>query len=381
MSGRIVWIVLAAVTAWILVGRNFPTIWLFDADGRPHLTDFIVFWGGAKQIIAGHPTAIYDGAVQTVYQAGLISRPTNVQLVYPYPPTSFLFVWPLGFLSYTAAWLAMQGVTLAAWSYVLQRITRDWVTAIGMALAVGAATFNLKLGQNGFFTAALLVGSLLALPRDKRLSGVLLGLLSVKPHLAAAAFLGFFLWREWRALAWSIATGATMVALTTAIFGPMIWLHFLAGDTAFVGQINRNMDSVVGHTMQSVFAMAAPSYGVAAGIVVQVIAAGFSFYFVVRIKGQDQRAAALICASALLTPFLFLYDLTSLTGAAALLLRNAKSQGQAIAIAGAAALPGLCFVVWGQVGPITAFILLTVAYYQSLVDLNDKSYSVPRHSR
>ena len=78
---------------------------------------------------------------------------------------------------------------------------------------------NAFFGQNGAFTAALLVGGLLAAPKRPILAGVLFGLLTVKPQLGILIPFCLLASRNWRAFASAAVTTVTLVLLTGLAFG------------------------------------------------------------------------------------------------------------------------------------------------------------------
>jgi len=58
-------------------------------------------------------------------------------------------------------------------------------------IAAPAAMVNIYVGQNGFFTAALMIAGLLSLERRPVLAGILFGLRTIKPQLESS------LWSFW----------------------------------------------------------------------------------------------------------------------------------------------------------------------------------------
>jgi hypothetical protein len=90
-----------------------------------------------------------------------------------------------------------------------------------------AALVNIFAGQNGFFTAALMIGGLTLMDRRPVVAGILFALLTVKPQLGLLVPLLLLITARWRCL---IAAGLFTLALagiTAAIFGPQIWLDYV----------------------------------------------------------------------------------------------------------------------------------------------------------
>lgn len=354
--------VLSLVTIYVffLAGN-----WFYDSTGHLRLHDFAVFWAAAKRVLADQAGLIYDRRAHEAFEASLTGQPIKPGLAYPYPPDSLLMIWPLGLLSYGAAWLAFALTSLMAWYIVLCRIVRDRVLARGMCLALGAATQCLLLGQNGFVTAALVCGAMLLLPQHKNWAGMAIGLLSLKPHLAAPAFLALLIWREWRALGAALGTVLVLLALTTIVFGPEIWFRFAAGNAAFADYVAASRTTLIEPMMQSTLALALRIAGWPQAWAMQGLTALLALFVLSLLKQSHLRGAALPAAIMLVTPFSYFYDTTMLVGGAAFLLRGARGPIAALMIAMAALLPGLWFMAGGPYGSICAMLILALTLKQA----------------
>jgi hypothetical protein len=95
-----------------------------------------------------------------------------------------------------------------------------------LAIAPGVAV-NVFFGQNGFLTAALLIGALVNLDRRPILSGVLIGILTIKPQFGLLLPVLLVLTGRWRTIAAAVLTAAALVAATSLWFGPDIWLDYV----------------------------------------------------------------------------------------------------------------------------------------------------------
>ena len=98
-----------------------------------------------------------------------------------YPPHVLLFIWPLGLMPYLPAYIAWCVIGIALYLLACSSaIPRERLLFLAVAPGVAVCVF---FGQNGFYTAALLIGGLLCLDRRPVLAGVLFGILTVKPQL------------------------------------------------------------------------------------------------------------------------------------------------------------------------------------------------------
>ncbi|CAN0626926.1 conserved membrane protein of unknown function [Burkholderia multivorans] len=276
--------------------------------------DFAPTWSAAW--LAAHGRAVdawHFAALRAIQEQAVPAiRGTQGGLPWLYPPAMLLMVTPLGWLPY-----ALAAVLWIGSAYVL------FVSAVGAtvhrrsamlcAFAFPGAFLAAIVGQNSLLTAALAGVGLLLLQRRPVAAGVCFGCLAMKPQLAALFPLALLCAAQWRALAAWAATIAGTAALATLAFGPGAWLGFLhgvAGAYRIVGD---------GHAllarMPSAFAMATlAGWPPFVGDVLQALSALFAIGAVCYAwRGSCTyalRAATLACATLLVSPYLYDYDLT-----------------------------------------------------------------------
>jgi alpha-1,2-mannosyltransferase len=90
-----------------------------------------------------------------------------------------------------------------------------------------AVTVNIWCGQNGFWTAALLVGGLTQLDRRPLVAGVLFGVLSIKPQLGVLLPLMLALTARWSIIVAAAATIVLLFLASCAAFGPDVWTAYV----------------------------------------------------------------------------------------------------------------------------------------------------------
>ena len=100
--------------------------------------------------------------------------------------------------------------------------------AIFFAAAFPAVLANFIAGQNGFLSAALLGGALLMLIERPILAGVLLGLLTYKPHLGLLFPIVLAASGHWRAFITAGIVAALMAIASWGAFGTETWTAFFA---------------------------------------------------------------------------------------------------------------------------------------------------------
>ncbi|MCA8430414.1 glycosyltransferase family 87 protein [Burkholderia seminalis] len=281
---------------------------------EPLSQDFSPIWSAAWLAAHGHGAdawhfpalfAVQKLAVPTMTLAG-------GALPWLYPPTMLLLVLPLGWLPYTLAlvlWLAVTYALFAATIHAIVQRDAAWLCA----LAFPGAFLTVIVGQTSLFTAMLAGGGLLALNRRPAVAGICFGLLTMKPQLAVLFPLALLCAGQWRALAAWAATIAGSVALATLAFGIGPWItfaHVIGNVYAVVGTGHAKLAR-----MPSVFALATMAgWPVLVARGLQLLSAAVAAIAVVYAwRGACSyalRAATLVCACLLVSPYLYDYDLT-----------------------------------------------------------------------
>jgi hypothetical protein len=272
----------------------------------PYQMDFVSYWAGARLAVDGNPAGAYDLALHRSVELGAI--PLRGALPFPYPPCFLLLLAPFGLLSYPLAAFAWVLLGFAAYCAALRR----WAPAMTwLALSFPPLLVNVVTGQAGFLVAALFIGGMKLLPRRPIAAGILLGLLVVKPQLGLVLPLALLAGREWRALAGAACSSAGLVLLSILVFG---WAPYQAwlGNAGLIASIAS--EGLAGwHRMASVYGalrMAGLASGAAWAVhgIVALAAAGAASLIWYRRPGVEVRAGALAAATALASPYLFVYD-------------------------------------------------------------------------
>ena len=223
---------LACAHALTLIGSYDGPKPLYDRDGMLIGRDFMAFWAASDLALDGRAADLAD---PTTFESHYESKIGPVTLdptfdtthTYPwyYPPISLLVVAPLALLPYLWSYGLWIAATLAAYLLSAARRGRALVE-LPVLLLAPSTLFNFLLGQNGFLSAALLVGGLRLVESRPWLAGVLLGLLSYKPHLGLLVPVALVAGRFWRAFAAASATVLAMLVASLALFGLESWTLF-----------------------------------------------------------------------------------------------------------------------------------------------------------
>jgi len=315
--------------------------------------DFRVFWAGARLALEGDPLAAFDPArLAEVYGSG----GSTGWMPWAYPPGFLALLLPFGLLPFAPAWAAFTLVSLAA-LFLAARPFTGGRSALGLALALAPAMLPaLLIGQTTLLWAAGLLGALAALREDRPiLAGILIGLLTLKPQLGLLIPVALVAAGLWRAILSATLTALVVLAGATAWTGAaylprmldMMQTHFHA---VRAGVASEKM-LVSPYSAMTGLGLAEPLAMTVQGALTLLAAALVALAWRRREIGFDLRAAVLVAAIPLSTPYLWHYEAGLLAPAALLMVR-------------AGALParpggwGLATLMWVGLGPSIAIELL-----------------------
>ncbi|HTQ33033.1 MAG TPA: glycosyltransferase family 87 protein [Stellaceae bacterium] len=366
-----------------LIAVSLPN--LVDPRGKPFGYDFMAFWSAARLALAGHPDAAFNAdAISAVQHAAVPALP-NIWFPWHYPPTCLLAVLPLGLLPYPAALAAYLTGSCALWGMFIRRLFADpraWLAAA----ATPAGLLNLFDGQNAFLTAALAGFALLLLDRRPIAAGVLIGLLAIKPHLAVLFPIALVAGGYWRSFAAAAVTLALLVATSIAVFGADAMAAFVAHLSVSQGMADHG--AVPWAWMPSVYVLglslgAAPGMAELAQGTVALAAAVCVWRAWHRTTAAfEVKAAVLLAASLLVSPYLFTYDQTWVAVAIGFLailgIRDGFRRGERDLLFVAWLAP-LAFVpVYWLAGVQIGCVATALPIVAALRRLNAEPYAAPR---
>lgn len=344
---------------------------LNDFQGRPLGTDFSNVYAAGTYVLEGRPEAPFDPPRHHARQKQMFGDATPF-FGWHYPPFFLFVAAALALLPYVPALVVWQAATLPLYLLAIRAILfsglplkgggrsrsdREGVDAVEptrsppgarreptsplqgevrwlwllLALAYPAVFINLGHGHNGFLTAALVGAALLLLDRRPICSGMLIGLLAYKPQFGVLIPLVLAVTGRWRAFAAAAATVAVLALLTTIVFGPEVWRAFLES-TRFTRIVVLEAGDTGWHKIQSVFSWvrmwggSVPLAYAVQGAVLAVLAGALVLLWRSQ-AAYPLKAAALIIALILATPYSLDYDLMVLAPAIAFLAADGLKRG------------------------------------------------------
>ncbi len=310
---------------------------LVDYQNRPLGTDFSNVYAAGKWVLEGHPEAPFSPALQHEMERKIFGAHTPFY-GWHYPPVFLGLAALLALPPYLLSLALWQAATLALYLWNIRAIVlgppsplRGEVTWLLPALAFPAVLVNIGHGHNGFLTAALFGGGLLALDKRPVVGGILLGLLAYKPQFGVLIPLVLVASGRWRAFAAAAATVIAVCAATWAAFGTGTWVAF-RDSLDFTRTVVLEEGATGFFKIQSPFA-ALRLWGAPVGLAYMVQALLALAVVLAAIKlwrsgaAYPRKAAGLLAGALLVTPYLLDYDLVVLGPAIAFLAADGLKRG------------------------------------------------------
>lgn len=307
-----------ATWAYLLHGRGH-----LDPLGRAIGSDFAAFYAASAALREGEAVRLYS--LESFRE---LTSPWTGGAPYPwyYPPSALFLFYPLSLTAYgtaLAAWLLLGAAPLLA---VVARIVPHPRALVLAALFPGVFVATTH-GQGILLLAAGAGGALLLLDRSPFAAGLLLGAVaSVKPHMVALVPVAFLAGRHGRALAGMGLASAAAAGAAGLAFGWEAWRAFASSGPIVRAMLERG--AIEAFKFQSTFAavkLAGGGTSIAYGV--HAAAVAFAMVTVWRVwrrgASLEARAATLLLAGLLATPYAFDYDLVLLGVALAFLARRA----------------------------------------------------------
>jgi arabinofuranan 3-O-arabinosyltransferase len=345
---------LLCINATFFPASLFSGGWIWQKDGLGIPTDFVNVWAAGKLALQGHPALAWDWDVQRTIELDVLKQDwPGGYFAWHYPPP-FLFV--AAFLAqfpYTVAFVGWVYASFMPYIIVMRAIVGR---AFGFVLAAGFPIVftNALVGQNGFFTAALVGGTLYLLPVRPVLAGICLGLLTYKPQYGLLFPIVLIASERWTTFVSAGITAVVLAAVSLLAFGLESWQAFFHWLPHF-SQAFLVEGKATWWKLQSLYSLVRYLGGSEQlGWAFQwVLTAAVAVVLVLLWRSPIRygvKAAALAVGTLLTTPYLFMYDIMVLAIAVAFLGRIGLNEGfrryELPALGGALLLP-VVFVLSG----------------------------------
>ncbi len=334
---RFLWLALAV----LVLGLIGVTLWRDYQDLYVLLkvqilgADYSCFWAGAKTALT-HPSLLYDFKHNTDVQ-GWPLGPRDVR-PYIYPPSALFVFIPYALLPFKAGLALWVATTGALYLWAAKRTGAPWW------LVAFSPCFLLVVdcGQMPFIMGGLVIGALTLKDRP-RLAGIMLGVAAcLKPQFVILAPLAFALERRWSTLIVAAITGVVICCASALIWGPQIWLDWLAALPRFKQLVTTNHGLISTGATPYAWLTGAGFKGAWAYLLAPVALGAIWLAFR---EGMDwpDRLLALFGGTLLITPYAMNYEYVLLAPAVAAYLARIRDPRWPIYGLAAA---GFLFYVW-----------------------------------
>lgn len=308
----------AAVLLWLIFGQTSSTdISLFWSN-----RDFANYWIASKLVLEGKTADLFgDHAAYFAHMTAAFGAD------YPwhnwsYPPHFLFTILPLGLAGYKVSLVIYLLFTFLLFCAAVHLVLRR-ANAFQLFLLAPAVIANVIASQNGFLISALLLAGLAARSHRPVLAGICIGLLTIKPQLGYLLPFLLLFERRWIVILSASITTAVLVVLSALFFGLESWRGYFDSVVPYQMTVMRELTGIFQHMMPSVYgsfrsldlpASMALSVHMPFAILVFLI---FSFSLF-RLETPWARAASLVFATFLITPYSVVYDMASLAAVVAL---------------------------------------------------------------
>lgn len=343
---------------------------LIDAHA-PLGGDFINLWTVAELVLSGDWGAIYDYERLMAVQQAFVGAEIGIR-TWVYPPHSLLFVWPFGFLPYLPALLVWNLIGLAVLGFGARRYGLGWQHTLILALSP-AALFCVEYGQTGNLLCGLFLIALSHRSARAPLSITAAALMTIKPQIGFLLPLVWLFRRAWWLIAATAVLAIALVALSFAIFGVAAWQDYVGITMPALTRLETEGVGPFMYMIGSAF-MSFRLLGEEGNraLMMHLVFAVPVFSLLVwrlsKTTDEDRRAALVLIATALITPYLHVYDY-SIILAGALIAFRPRATGQGgryvlalIGLALAWLLPTLVLPLGVMGVPITPLLVLAVFF-------------------
>jgi arabinofuranan 3-O-arabinosyltransferase len=325
-----VWFVALGIHVCFFPVAYFAGLWIYDPNGLFIPTDFVNVWAAGHLVLDGHPALAYDWDIQRQVEVAVLGQDFIGTFAWHYPPP-FLFVATLlAQLSYPTAFLCWMVISLLLYVAVMRAIVGGTL-GVKLALALPMVFANMLVGQNGFFTAALIGGTLYLMPTRPVLAGICLGLLSYKPQYGLLFPLVLIAAGQWRVFFSAGITAIVLVFVSWLAFGIESWQAFFHW-LPMASQAFLTDGRAPWWRLQSIFALVRHLGGTEAlaWAFQWILTASVATVLVLMWRSRvpyTVKAAALAAGTLLTTPYLYMYDMMVLAIPIAFLVRIGLKSG------------------------------------------------------
>lgn len=289
--------------------------------------DFVNVFTSGRFVIEGRLDQLYDQNLYRAWQTDHFGWGIHDHM-YSYPPVTLLYTPAFGAIPYFWSLALWTIISLLLFGYA----ARPWLAreklGEGLALIVPSTIVCVWAGHYGLIMGALWLSAWHHLEERPRLSGLMTGLMIIKPHMAVLMPVLMLRRKAWSAMTTAAMTVAVLVGMSILFFGLDLWRTYLESTS-------QSQLSLL-HATHTFFAKMMPTIspalfalGFPAELVwpAQVAVATVVIILMWKYMPADPHSAGLAAAVAtfLILPYAFSYDMT-VVGLASLIVMARASR-------------------------------------------------------
>lgn len=294
--------------------------------------DYADYYTAGHMALSGDLDSVYDIDAHRTTMDKLLGIKVPFTLPWRYPPVFLLVIAPLALLPFPVSLLLWLAATLLFFAVAVYRMLpqKRWLGAL--ALGFPAVFMNLRWGQNGFLSAALLALGIGALETNPVFAGAMLGCMIYKPQFAVFPFFILLLAKQWKALFSAIGSALTLSLVSLALFGSSQWVAFFQSLFASSSNLLEAESASIAAIQVSVYNTvailgASPQTSVVAQGVVMIAAICVACWVFRKSDRLPLKGAMLVLGIPLSIPYFMQYDLVILAIPLVLLVYDLLENG------------------------------------------------------
>lgn len=277
--------------------------------------DFLNWWTVANLATESKYNDIYNPELLVSHTSNDIKK-SGVVFNFAYPPQTLFPVSVLSNFSYIKALILWSFIGVFIFSipaFIFQKSK-----LFSLLVVFSPTTFlNLTTGQNGLFTGALLICGLMLLESKPILSGLLFGLLTIKPHLGLLIPIALIAGGYRKAFIWAVISTVSLIIVSVIFFGVGVWEAWFNNSP---WDYSKNfIESGVG---LAIFMQPSPFVSIRMlfdninlawffQALSSIFTVGCVIYAFKKCKLLELKVSVLIVATYLVTPYIHSYDMTA----------------------------------------------------------------------
>ena len=305
-------LVTAGIVFLVFNGAGFSNGYLIDSQNYIAGRDFVNFWHYAIAAWQDNTQQYYDPYWYNQLLDQLTQGTDYPDQLWSYPPHFMILMAPFGLIGYNLAFALFTMIGLFVWWRVAVRPFENSSASLALFTPPFVAICLIS-GQLSLFVAAIFVWLYRNIDARPVVSGIIIAVLTVKPHLGLLVPLYLVLTQRWLVFASASVSTLLFVGCSVLVHGIGVWQVYFDLGLKYQSQILEGTTTLVDGLMPTVLmnmivAGAPASLAIGAHIAIALMAI---IWFVIMVRNSSDhfiQFAALIIATFIISPYMMAYD-------------------------------------------------------------------------